>query len=95
MPNGRCNGIRDCLYGEDEYCCPPKELSEQLVYRSKKLDVKENHSLFDKQTYPPSQLTKEISLYFGHKCQFFSDRITIVAHLDLDDDFNIANVILR
>jgi hypothetical protein len=130
VPDGRCNGVPDCDYGEDEYWCAPKNFLEQQSYRYKKIAMKDNHRIFNNQLYPPLQLTTRTSTispkslllnsiemartlpnsdilyvfwcnrgmtvimlnnvvcfcsppYFGTKCQFFSDRITIITHLNL------------
>jgi hypothetical protein len=128
VPDGRCDGERDCLHGEDEYWCPPVYNShDQTKYRYTKVIIidQKNRPIFDNQTYPPKQLKTETSsilpqsfrinkdleysdviysfwcnkgvsiimfnqtmclcppAYFGDKCQFFSDRISILTHLDL------------
>lgn len=132
VPNGRCDGKRDCSYGEDEYWCPEKLYNVHHNYRSKKTNLKNVHTIFDQQVYPrlqPATRTFQIlsrsllsdlmnmtiyqqlvdlvysfkcnrgvailykSLtgflcfcppsYFGMSCEFFSDRITIITHLDL------------
>jgi hypothetical protein len=143
VPSGRCNGVRDCTYGEDEYWCPPKDFSDQVIHRFSKRYAEDDHIIFDGQTYPPLQLATETftivpqpvlsspirtarnlhysnikysfwcnkgvtviilnqttcfcpPAYFGDKCQFFGDRITIVTHLDLTtwSLFSKANPIL-
>ncbi|CAF1067220.1 unnamed protein product [Adineta steineri] len=130
VPNGRCDGKRDCSYGEDEYWCAPKSYKEQMHYRLTKHQEKNNYKIFGKQIFPPlhnvskpiltfstSRLTnvtqktnnKDISgweysficdkgvavingkltvcfcppSYYGSQCQFHSDRLTIITHLDL------------
>jgi hypothetical protein len=130
VPNGRCNRKHDCSYGEDEYWCAPNDYGEHLKHRIRKENLKDNHIIFDQQTYPTFQLSTETlpilpqpllstsirmtrnlqnSLveysfgcnkgvaviifnrvacfcppsYFGNKCQVFSDRITIVTHLNI------------
>jgi hypothetical protein len=40
VPSGRCDGTRDCLYGDDEYWCSQKHIFEQLTYRFSKIDKK-------------------------------------------------------
>jgi hypothetical protein len=122
--NVRCNGIRDCLNGEDEYWCPSGTLGNQVKYRSNKMQISQQSwgSHFDI-PYPPEgtmkvnqqQLSRSIihlrndqsfkmhsyqcnrgvavlqmnktrclcpPAYYGEWCQFFSDRITIIAHVD-------------
>ena len=131
VPDGRCNHKRDCSYGEDEYWCAPDNLNEQSTYRFKKQILKDNHTIFDRQAFPPLQTAGEIlsilpqpllsssirmtrnlqnsdiqysficnkgvtalffdgtvscfcpPSYFGYTCEFFSDRITIITHLNL------------
>jgi len=127
VPDGRCDGKRDCLYGEDEYwCLPARNSPEKIAYREEKSWImnqeRERRAIFAKQSYPSIQLendsqiltpeieknlnnsnisysfwcNKGVSIimfnqticlcppaYFGDKCQYFSDRISIVTHLDL------------
>jgi hypothetical protein len=121
VPGGRCNGIPECSYGEDEYWCVPNYLDEQITYRTKKGYLKDDHAIFNQQTYPifsPPILTQSLlrmtrnlpnppieysfrcnkgvtviifkkivcfcpPSYFGYACQFFSDRITVITHLNL------------
>jgi hypothetical protein len=143
VPDGRCNHKRDCLYGEDEYWCAPNDYGEQMIYRVRKQNLKDNHPIFDQQTYPLRQtgtktfpilpqavlsssirMTKTLQnshimfsfmcnkgvtvinlnkvvcfcppSYFGDKCQFFSDRITIITHLNLTTwpSFSTTNSIM-
>lgn len=57
VPGGRCNYKHDCSYGEGEYWCPRTQNSEDLIHRYEKQLQKDNHTIFDQQTYPSFQPT--------------------------------------
>ena len=124
VKNARCNGIFDCLYGEDEYWCASGTLMNQIQYRHDKTLIPRPDNLQFISQFPYHQhraYTREKQLsnsivhsrkdssflihsyycnrgvavlqmneivclcppaYYGRKCEFFSDRISIIAHMD-------------
>ena len=116
--NTRCNGVRDCLHGEDEYWCTYGSLRDQLYYRIGKKtsnrpnsflirhfpsenisENKQRHSFnsrddstFTAHSYQCNRgvaiLEKDQTIclcppaYYGRWCEFFNDRISIIASID-------------
>lgn len=138
VQNARCDGIKQCLHGEDEYWCSPHaDFFRTAIYRFEK-EAETRSFKFSAPSYPPSAqirpqndkstMNKETKhrqslklnsneyqteqptvldarlyicnrgiafayshgvwcfcppAYYGDHCEFFSDRLTIITHLDL------------
>ena len=137
IKNARCDGIKQCLHGEDEHWCSPhSDLLGRALYRYKKItedfykfnlptfpsllptiqqhdksaliaEIKYRHdTVFNTREYRENQViirdtrsfvcNRGIAIYslsavacfcppayYGNHCEYFSDRLTIITHLDL------------
>ncbi|UJR07518.1 hypothetical protein I4U23_011807 [Adineta vaga] len=121
IKNGRCNGLMDCEFGEDEYWCPvnvftnhvdeyreykrethkpinlnllpqfPSKIHRKQIFKSNKLNIRNRNSspmlsYICNRGIAVLEMDKIVCLcppaYYGQFCEYYSDRISIIAQLD-------------
>ena len=128
MNKGRCNGIADCLYGEDEYMCEYEDINKltEEYYRKDKEQIAKNtrqklrlgswNSTTSPNNSDPIKLPETTTTivyqcnrgvgvetpngsfacfcppqYYGDKCEYHSDRILVLLHLNLSQSIYTQN----
>ncbi|CAF1429744.1 unnamed protein product [Rotaria magnacalcarata] len=140
IKNGRCNGIAECTYGEDEYLCDPRKCSGSSLRRESKefASITNKKKLYltpfpnsintsgstDSSDHVASDVlqneiaTSDVLLsstpywcnrgvgvqiqngstvcfcsphYYGDKCQFHNDRVTVILHLKFSQPENTGH----
>ena len=124
--DGHCNGLKNCMYGEDEYMCDSGNRTMNTIYREQKeLDAKKVKHKLELFWFPAERNTVKITdvsvsttprvlsnnlpatiafecnrgvgvymfngstacfcppQYYGHKCQYHNDRLTVLLHINL------------